>query len=64
MSLEVINLGLPKSGTTTLRRALSEAGYHVADHRIKALENSDDPSDRAQWFQVICWFCPLIGSIL
>lgn len=33
--LRVINLGLPKSGTTTLARALRKAGMHVADHRIK-----------------------------
>ncbi|MCJ7872392.1 sulfotransferase family protein [Phaeobacter sp. J2-8] len=33
--LRVINLGLPKSGTTTLARALRKAGLHVADHRIR-----------------------------
>lgn len=31
----VINLGLPKSGTTTLARALREAGLKVADYRIR-----------------------------
>ncbi len=31
----VINLGLPKSGTTTLARALKEAGFKVADYRIR-----------------------------
>ena len=31
----VVNLGLPKSGTTTLARALREAGYKVADYRIR-----------------------------
>lgn len=31
----VINLGLPKSGTTTLARALREAGFNVADYRIR-----------------------------
>ena len=46
MSLEIVNLGLPKSGTTTLRRALTEAGYKVADHRLKARENKNDPNDR------------------
>lgn len=34
MSIQVVNLGLPKSGTTTLARALREAGYVVADHRF------------------------------
>ena len=41
--LRVVNLGLPKSGTTTLARALKMAGYKVADHRIrpKQTDNSD-----------------------
>ena len=29
--MQVINLGLPKSGTTTLARALRRAGLHTAD---------------------------------
>ncbi len=33
--LKVINLGLPKSGTTTLGKALSMAGLRVADWRIR-----------------------------
>ncbi|MDQ2092626.1 hypothetical protein [Rhodalgimonas zhirmunskyi] len=33
--LIVVNLGLPKSGTTTLARALREAGFKVADHHIR-----------------------------
>lgn len=33
--LRVINLGLPKSGTTTLARALRRAGLSVADHRVQ-----------------------------
>lgn len=41
--LRVINLGLPKSGTTTLARALRRAGLHVADHRIRP-EQSGDPA--------------------
>ncbi|MCD9146487.1 sulfotransferase [Pseudophaeobacter flagellatus] len=45
MVLKVINLGLPKSGTTTLNRALSQAGYHVADHRLKEREQ-DRPGKR------------------
>jgi hypothetical protein len=31
----IINLGLPKSGTTTLDHALQSAGLLVADHRIR-----------------------------
>lgn len=31
----VINLGLPKSGTTTLGTALAHAGYRVADWKVK-----------------------------
>ncbi len=33
--LKVINLGLPKSGTTTLGKALGEAGLRVADWRVR-----------------------------
>ena len=39
--LRVINLGLPKSGTTTLARALRKAGLHVADHRIKPMQTDN-----------------------
>ncbi|MCX7566199.1 sulfotransferase family protein [Sulfitobacter sp. F26169L] len=35
-TLKVVNLGLPKTGTTSLARALKLAGYRVADHRIRA----------------------------
>jgi len=35
VTLRVVNLGLPKTGTTTLARALRRAGCHVADHRIR-----------------------------
>ncbi|WP_147105899.1 sulfotransferase family protein [Tateyamaria sp. syn59] len=35
MTLKVVNLGLPKTGTTTLARALRRAGMRVADHRIR-----------------------------
>ncbi|MDE4275603.1 sulfotransferase family protein [Phaeobacter gallaeciensis] len=45
MSLKVINLGLPKSGTTTLGKALSQAGYSVADHRLRDREE-DKPGKR------------------
>lgn len=33
MRLRVVNLGLPKSGTTTLAHALKLAGLRVADYR-------------------------------
>ena len=32
--LRVVNLGLPKSGTTTLGKALTESGLHTVDHRL------------------------------
>ncbi|MFZ5961460.1 hypothetical protein ACOXXX_00775 [Thalassococcus sp. BH17M4-6] len=35
MTVRVINLGLPKSGTTTLAVALEKAGLTVADFRIR-----------------------------
>ncbi|KIC48548.1 hypothetical protein [Tateyamaria sp. ANG-S1] len=35
MTLKVVNLGLPKTGTTTLARALRRTGMRVADHRIR-----------------------------
>ena len=41
MSLSVVNLGLPKSGTTTLARALTRAGLRVADHRLFALQSTE-----------------------
>lgn len=41
MSLQVVNLGLPKSGTTTLAKALRRAGLHVADHRIRKRQTQD-----------------------
>jgi len=43
VSLRVVNLGLPKTGTTTLARALRLAGYKVADHRIRR-KQTDDPA--------------------
>ncbi|CUH68427.1 hypothetical protein TG4357_03570 [Thalassovita gelatinovora] len=41
--LRVINLGLPKSGTTTLARAMKIAGLKTADYRIRRrqTENSE-----------------------
>lgn len=43
MSVRVINLGLPKTGTTTLARALKTAGLKTADHRIRR-HQTDDPA--------------------
>lgn len=42
MSLVAVNLGLPKSGTTTLARALRLAGLAVADHRIRGRQAGDN----------------------
>ena len=36
MSLRLVNLGLPKSGTSTLARALRRAGWSCADHRMQS----------------------------
>lgn len=35
MTVRLINLGLPKSGTTTLEVALERAGWQVANHRLR-----------------------------
>ena len=40
--LKVINLGLPKSGTTTLGEALARAGLKVADWRIRKGQTTND----------------------
>jgi len=40
--LKVINLGLPKSGTTTLGEALARAGLKVADWRIRKGQSPND----------------------
>lgn len=45
--LRVINLGLPKSGTTTLGRALKMAGLKTADYRIRAHQVKDDDERNA-----------------
>ncbi len=42
MSLRVVNLGLPKTGTTTLARALRRAGLRVADHRIRSKQTKNE----------------------
>ncbi|MHA6264049.1 hypothetical protein ACXYMO_12670 [Arenibacterium sp. CAU 1754] len=43
MTLIAVNLGLPKSGTTSLAKALRMAGLRVADHRIRG-RNTSDPA--------------------
>lgn len=43
MSLRLVNLGLPKSGTTTLATALARAGWRVADHKLRRGQ-TDDPA--------------------
>ncbi|SDY00331.1 sulfotransferase family protein [Citreimonas salinaria] len=35
MTVRLVNLGLPKSGTTTLATALEAAGWRVADHKLR-----------------------------
>lgn len=45
--LKVINLGLPKSGTTTLGQALKHAGLNVADWRIRRGQSKGDRLTRA-----------------
>lgn len=44
--LRVINLGLPKSGTTTLGEALKRAGLNVADHRLRRQETGEEDRKR------------------
>lgn len=46
-ALKVINLGLPKSGTTTLGEALKQAGLNVADWRIRKGQSTGDRLRRA-----------------
>ena len=45
--LKVINLGLPKSGTTTLGEALKRAGLRVADWRIRQGQTENKTITRA-----------------
>ncbi len=45
--LRVINLGLPKSGTTSLGEALKHAGLNVADWRIRKGQSRGDRLKRA-----------------
>lgn len=39
--LRVVNLGLPKSGTSTLSRALRVSGLKVADHKIRRMHTDN-----------------------
>jgi hypothetical protein len=48
MGLRVINLGLPKTGTTSLARALRLAGLKVADRKLRG-RNSPDPALKGQF---------------
>ena len=41
MTVQVLNLGLPKSGTTTLAKALRRAGLRTADHRIRRRQTEE-----------------------
>lgn len=43
--LKIVNLGLPKSGTTTLGEALKRAGLQVADWRIDTGQSRDGQLD-------------------
>lgn len=43
MTVKLVNLGLPKSGTTTLALALSKAGWRVADHKLRP-DHVPDPA--------------------
>ncbi|KAJ55497.1 hypothetical protein ACMU_12450 [Actibacterium mucosum KCTC 23349] len=45
--MKVVNLGLPKSGTTTLGEALKAAGLRVADWRIRSGQSDDNRLNRA-----------------
>lgn len=45
--LRIVNLGLPKSGTTTLARALKLSGFKVADYRIRTKQTDNTAIHRA-----------------
>jgi hypothetical protein len=46
MSVRLINLGLPKSGTTTLAHALRHLGWRVADHKLRDQDGALISPDR------------------
>jgi hypothetical protein len=50
VTLAVVNLGLPKSGTTTLAKALRLAGFTFADHRLRGRNTPDPARDRVAGF--------------
>ncbi|MBY6114647.1 sulfotransferase family protein [Mameliella alba] len=35
LKVKLVNLGLPKTGTTTLAHALEQAGWRAADHKVR-----------------------------
>ncbi|WP_121629918.1 sulfotransferase family protein [Tropicibacter alexandrii] len=41
MSVKLVNLGLPKSGTTTLAHALTQGGWLAADHKIRRVHTKN-----------------------
>lgn len=41
MSVKLVNLGLPKTGTTTLAYALAQGGWLAADHKVRRIHTKD-----------------------
>ncbi|MBV2360729.1 sulfotransferase family protein [Thalassococcus sp. CAU 1522] len=41
MRVKLVNLGLPKSGTTTLATALRKGGWSVADHKVRRSDSTE-----------------------
>lgn len=39
LRVKLVNLGLPKTGTTTLHQALTRAGWRVADHKVRRVHD-------------------------
>ena len=39
--VKLVNLGLPKTGTTTLAHALDRAGWTVADHKVRRIHTRE-----------------------
>jgi hypothetical protein len=39
--VKLVNLGLPKSGTTTLAHALDQGGWTVADHKVRRIHTRE-----------------------
>ncbi|MFW2543581.1 hypothetical protein ACN2XU_13120 [Primorskyibacter sp. 2E107] len=37
--VKLVNLGLPKSGTTTLAEALTQGGWRAADHKVRRIHS-------------------------